>query len=320
MGSKAMCDLRLSDVAIPATHNSFSAAVEPGWLFANQRFGIRRQLHDGIRGFLLDFHYGIRNKAGKVRTDLDAEQQDRNKVAKALDPQQLAIAERIAGRLGRGDLNGKRGVYFCHTVCELGYEPAVPQLQLIRDFLKRNPGEIVEIFVEPYVSPKAIEQTFSDAGLLPYVARLDRDKPLPTLGELVKSDQRLIVMTEKDAGKPDWYLDGFSFTQDTPLGATKPAQFSCRRERGDANSPLLLINHWIDEFPPRPSANKRIGGEFLRKRLAQCAAQRRMAPNMVAVDFYDTSDVVKIVRARNEVAARRVARETERPARLGTGS
>lgn len=310
MGSKAMCDLRLSDVAIAATHNSFSAAAEPGWLFANQRFGIRRQLNDGIRGFLLDFHYGVRNRTGKVRTDLDAEQQDRNKVAKALDPQQLAVAERLAGRLGRGDLKGKRGVYLCHTLCELGYEPAVAQLRLIRDFLKRNPGEIVEIFVEPYVPPKAIEQTFADAGLLPYVARLDRDKPLPTLGELVKSNQRLVVMTEKDAGNLDWYLDGFSFTQDTPLGATTPAQLSCKRERGDANSPLLLINHWIDEFPPRPSANARIGGEFLRKRLARCATQRNMAPNMVAVDFYDTSAVVTIVKARNELAASRVAGET----------
>jgi hypothetical protein len=159
------------------------------------------------------------------------------------------------------------------------------------------------------VPPGAIEKTFADAGLLPYVARLARDKPLPTLGELVKSGQRLIVMTEKDAGNIDWYLDGFSFTQDTPLGATTPSQFSCRRNRGDANSPLLLINHWIDEFPPRPSANARIGGEFLKKRLAQCAAQRKLAPNMVAVDFYDTSKVVKIVRARNEVAARRVAKQ-----------
>lgn len=309
MGSKALCDLRLNDVAIPATHNSFSAAAQPGWLFANQRFGIRRQLRDGIRGFLLDFHYGIRNASGKVRTDLAAEQQDRNRVAKALDPQQLAVAERLAGRLGRGDLKGKRGVYFCHSVCELGSEPAVPQLQLIGDFLKRNPGEIVEIFVEPYVPPKAIEQTFSAAGLLPYVARLDRDKPLPTLGELVKSGQRLIVMTEKDAGNPDWYLDGFSFTQDTPLGATKPSQFSCARNRGDADSPLLLINNWIDEFPPRPSANEQVGGEFLRRRLARCAAQRKLAPNMVAVDFSDTSGVVKIVRERNEQAARKAARQ-----------
>jgi hypothetical protein len=303
MGSTAMCDLRLSDVAIPATHNSFSAAAQPGWLFANQRYGIKRQLRDGIRGFLLDFHYGVRSSGGHVRTDLDSEQRDRNKVAKALDPQQLAIAERIAGRLGRGDLKGKRDVYLCHTVCELGYEPAVGQLKLIRDFLARNPGEIVEIFAEPYVTPKDIERVFSDAGLLPYVARLDRDKPLPTLGELVKSNQRLIVMTEHDAGNPDWYMDGFSFTQDTPLGVTKASQFSCRRERGDADSPLLLINHWIDAFPPRPSANQKIGGEFLRKRLARCAAQRKLAPNMVPVDFYDTSGVVKIVNARNKAAA-----------------
>ena len=33
-------------------------ADEPGWLFANQRFGIARQLRDGIRALLIDIHLG----------------------------------------------------------------------------------------------------------------------------------------------------------------------------------------------------------------------------------------------------------------------
>ncbi len=48
-----------------------------------------------------------------------------------------------------------------------------------------------------------------------------------------------------------WYLDGFSFVQDTPLGATNVHELRCTRERGEASSPLLMLNHWADLFPPR---------------------------------------------------------------------
>ena len=62
---------RLDEVVFPATHNSYAAADEPGWFFANQRHGIERQLRDGIRGFLIDIHYGVRDPLrGRVRTDL----------------------------------------------------------------------------------------------------------------------------------------------------------------------------------------------------------------------------------------------------------
>ena len=56
-----------------ATHNSYAAADEPGWLFANQRFGIARQLRDGIRALLIDVHLGAPDPgSGRIRTDLEA--------------------------------------------------------------------------------------------------------------------------------------------------------------------------------------------------------------------------------------------------------
>ena len=60
-------------------------------------------------------------------------------------------------------------------------------------------------------------------------------------------------------------MPAFSFIQDTPLGATRPDQLSCKRYRGEADSPLLLINHWIPPFPPSPTLNAAIGrAPFLR--------------------------------------------------------
>ena len=77
------------------------------------------------------------------------------------------------------------------------------------------------LFVEPYVPPAELEQAFKDAGLDEYVETLELGQPMPTLGQLVRSDRRLLVFSEQDAGGPPWYMDGFAFIQDTPLGVTE---------------------------------------------------------------------------------------------------
>ncbi len=112
----------------------------------------------------------------------------------------------------------------------------------------------------------------------------------------------MIVFTEKDAdGTVPWYLDGFSFVQDTPLGATTIKELSCRRERGDADSPLLMLNNWADVFPPRLRANRPFQTkQFLLKRAHACERKRGMPVNMIAVDFYDQGDVVEAVKVLNE--------------------
>ena len=157
-GSVALCGRRLNEVVFPATHNSYSAADEPGWLFANQRHGIAQQLRDGIRAMLIDIHYGVPDPGRDlVRTDLKAEGSSRSKVARELGPVALRAADRLATRVG-GPLQGERRPYLCHTLCELGAEPLVEQLRLIRDFLDRDPRETLILFVEPYVAVDVIER------------------------------------------------------------------------------------------------------------------------------------------------------------------
>ncbi len=297
-GSVALCGRRLDDVVFAGTHNSYAAADEPGWLFANQRHGIARQLDDGIRALLLDVHAGVRDPdTGRVRTDLRAEGMTRNKVAEAIGPRALRTADRLAGRVGAGDLRGTRGTYLCHTLCELGAEPFDQELAVVRRFLDRHPADVLLVVFEPYVPPAEIEAGLRRTGLLGTAAVLDRAAPLPTLGELVDADRRLVLFAEEDGGTRPWYPPAFSFVQDTPLGARRPAELSCRRFRGEPSSPLLLLNHWIDRFPPRPSDNAPIGtAAFLRDRIRRCTAQRRIRGAIVAVDFSDRTEVVAVAR------------------------
>ena len=296
-GSFALCDLRLNEAVWGGTHNSFSAADSPDWFIANQRHDIKRQLRDGIRLFLIDPHWGVETGNGRVRTDFAAEKRDRNRVAKSLPPEVLASAERLAGRLGAGEAAGEREVWLCHSVCELGATKMADSLVEIREFLDANRGEIVILFIEPYVTPQDIEKVFAESGLERYVLTLDRDTPMPTLGDVVRRNKRVIVFTEKDAdGTVPWYLDGFSFVQDTPLGATKVKQLSCKLERGDADSPFLMLNHWADLFPPRRTPNEPFQTEReIVSRAHECARRRGLPVSLIAVDHYDVGSLLPAV-------------------------
>jgi len=112
------------------------------------------------------------------------------------------------------------------------------------------------------------------------------------------------VFSEANGGSPPWYMPAFSFIQDTPLGATRPDRLSCARHRGEADSPLLLINHWIPPFPPSPKVNSAIGASpFLRARVERCARERHTKGAIVAVDFYQRTSVVEVAEALNVSAS-----------------
>ena len=111
---------------------------------------------------------------------------------------------------------GPRRPYLCHTLCELGAEPLDEQLTIIRRFLTDNPREVVVLFVEPYVPVATIEARSARRTCCRRPPVIDPDEPLPTLGELIDADTRLVVLAEQDGGERPWYLDGFRFVQDTP--------------------------------------------------------------------------------------------------------
>lgn len=314
-GSVSLCELPLNEVVFAGTHNSFSAADSPGWFIPNQRRTIKRQLADGIRLFLIDPHWGVEDGEGKVRTDFDAEARDRNRVAASMPPEVRRAAQRVAGRLGAGDLAGARDVWLCHNVCELGATRMVDSLREIREFLDRNRGEVVILFLEPYVPAEDVARVFREAGMNRYLATLDRDEPLPTLGQLVTENRRVIVITENDAdGHPPWYMDGFSFVQDTPLGARKVSQLRCARNRGTADSPILMLNHWADLVPPQRESNAPfLHREVILDRAHRCERRRGLPVGLIATDHYDQGELVEAVADLN---AERVARLRERQ-RLG---
>jgi hypothetical protein len=187
-------------------------------------------------------------------------------------------------------------------------------LETIRLFLERNRGEVVIIFDEDYVSERDLERVYRESGLLPYLATLDRLEPLPTLRQLIDSNKRVIVFTERTpSGEYAWNMDGFAWVQDTPLRATRPGQLSCAFSRGESGSPLLMLNNWIDRFPPPLEASRAVlRRDFVLRRARLCRRRRGLVPNLIAADFYDQGDLVGAVRRLHGLGERRAAR-TEPP-------
>lgn len=298
-GMRELCNRRVNDVMFPGTHNAMSAADVPGWALANQRRSVPRQLQDGIRLFLLDPHYGRRAQSGRVLTDFDAEGRDRNKVARELDPPALAAARRLGPSVARGR-PGPRDIWLCHTLCELGATRMTDTLASMRQFLDREPGNVLVLFLENYVKDDDLADAFRETGTAKYAQTLNRGEPLPTLGQMIASDKRLLLFTENRVDGIPWLNYGFEWVQDTPLKAQRPGDLNCRPSRGNPDSPILMLNHWIDRFPPPPSGNRKIlTRSFLTRQIRRCERERQMPASFVAVDFYDQGALVDVARRIN---------------------
>ncbi len=308
-GYAALCNRPLNQVAFPSTHNSMSAADQSGWYFAGQRYGIRHQLMDGVRGLLIDTHYGQGAGSGRVRTDLDREGTTRAKVVAEIGETGYQAAERLVGRIGFGQLSGSDQLYLCHTLCELGATRLDSALAALKGFLEDYPNEVVIVFIQDATTPRDTANAFLRAGLGPYLYTHDRDAPWPTLRQMIRSGRRVLVLAEDRAtGAPPWYHQGFDLVQETPYTFTSLAALrapsSCRPNRGTPNSPLFQLNHWVERVNPSPGLAGRVNAEsVLLPRALRCERRRGLVPNLVNVDFYERGDLFSAVRVLNRLPA-----------------
>jgi hypothetical protein len=252
----------------------------------------------------LDPHYGRTLSGGRVQTDFAGEGRDANKVARELDDSALRALDRLGLSITRTttQARGPREVWLCHTVCELGATRFTDTLTQMRRYLQANPGAVLMLVLESYVTDASLKQAFDATDTTKYAETLKRGEPLPTLGELVTSGKRLVVFTERPPdGSVPWINSAFEWIQDTPLGNRQASDFTCRRYRGTAASPMLMLNNWVERFPPSPSAQRPVLTKaFLNRRIAECEKERGMPVTGVAVDFYDEGDLVEVASAHNQ--------------------
>jgi hypothetical protein len=252
-GHSALCDLALTEITLPGTHNSMSNA-DAGWFFPNQQHGIGEQLDAGVRALMLD------------TTEWEGEPT------------------------------------LCHSDCDLGSQPLSEGLDEIESFLAAQPREVVLIIFQDDLSPAVTVEVMRSVGLADRVWTWDGASALPTLTQMIDADTRLIVTAEFSGPPPAWYHYAWDLITDTPYDYTDAEQFSCAPNRGDSESPLFLVNHWLTDPVPTESYAAEVNAEsVLGARASQCGAERERRVNVLAVDFYNVGDLFAVVDTLNGI-------------------
>ncbi|HAP78336.1 MAG TPA: hypothetical protein DCR14_19920, partial [Acidimicrobiaceae bacterium] len=313
------CDLPLDAVTLAGAHNAMSASPYPGWLFAEQTRTLRQQLNDGVRALLIDAHYGRRSsivvpgaRNRLVLTDVAAELAVPG--SEVPDPLLRERAEELAATAPSSGA-GARDVYLCHNFCELGAVRMADELVEVRRFLDENPGELVVIVVQNAVSAGDAQAAFEEAGLASRAAILEPGEPLPTVSELLYAGTPLLVFAERaDPDAADWYMPMYEWFQETLYTWDSIDSFTCEPNRGDADNPFMLINHWVSRAPPDPGIARAANAEaVLLERFEECVADRGVRATIIAADFATSGDLVRTTRRLTEESAEALFAEAGEP-------
>ena len=184
-GAEALCDLRLDEVALPTTHNSMND-TEDGFTFPSQERGIEAQLDAGVRGLLIDAFVGSVRQAGDeqiVYTELNDRRLSRMVKAIGNEPAQHAL--RLRAQAGPPKADAPRDVYLCHAFCELGAVLFSDVVDVLHRFLEEHPGDVLVMVIQDELEAEELIPVLEDGGLDPYLATLDPNVELPTLGSMV---------------------------------------------------------------------------------------------------------------------------------------
>ena len=288
-GHSELCDRPVNEVAYAGTHNAMSI-TEYGWLWPSHDGTITNQLDAGVRALLIDTHYW--DDQAWIEDQLDE-----------LPSEELQAA--VLGIVDTIELGKEDGNYLCHMMCGLGETELEETLTEIKVFLDTHPNEVVLLVIEDLVTPEDTEAAFAESELLEYVYTHQDGQPWPTLRELIRRDQRVLVMAEAEGPPPEWYLNAYTFTEETPYHFSALEDFdetSCQPNRGDTDKPFFLFNHWITRASPsRVDASILNEYDTLLNRVRQCEEERGQMPNIIGVNFYLNGDVFEVVDELNGV-------------------
>ncbi|PPE01379.1 hypothetical protein GOBAR_DD01623 [Gossypium barbadense] len=180
------------------------------------------------------------------------------------------------------------------------FQPAINVLKEIQAFLEANPSEIITIFIEDYVvSPQGLTKVFNASGLRQYwfpVSKMPKNgEDWPTVDDMVKQNQRLVVFTSKSAKEAsEGIAYEWRYVVENRYGDDGMKAGSCpnRAESSPMNtkSRSLILQNYFPSNPNETAACAENSAPLV-KMLDTChkAAGDRW-PNFIAVDFYQRSD------------------------------
>jgi len=211
---------------------------------------------------------------------------------------------------------------FPHGILDPACQPFKNICNEVALFLRNHRQEIVTLILEDFTENiDLIASDISSSELSKYIHTQDIQKPWPTLGELVDSDKRLVILLSSknyDRIKQyPWLSPLWDFAWDTQFSFKSFAEmrhesvpnrgkeaFSMRHE-GPKNK-LFIVYHFVTPF---------VGGDIrwarrinrysiLKKRLEKLAHMTSHIPNFVQVDFFEhpNNDIFRVINSLNGIA------------------
>jgi hypothetical protein len=285
-GATYLCDRRYDQVVALATHNAM-ANTQDRFLFPLQDPDIDTQLDAGARALQLD------------SWTWETPEQVAGRLATAnFPPQATAVIRRFAEVANPP----RPGTWLCHNVCRLGALPIVDSLVALRDWLDRNPREVVTIILQDETPAAATLAAVRSAKLVPYLA-VPPANPYakwPTLGQMISSGHRLVLFTENAKNAAPWLQNFYAYGEETPFSFPSVQQMtgaaSCVPHRGGTGRRLFLLNHFVTPASgSRKQSAQANAAEFLTTRIRDCTAARHRLPTIVAVDFASLGQAQTVV-------------------------
>ncbi len=202
------------------------------------------------------------------------------------------------------------GIWLCHSFCKLGGQylgqiDLVAGLTTIRTFLDANPGAVVSIIFESYISEADTAAAFAASGLADYAHAQTPGQPWPTLREMIRAGRRLVVLTDDGGASLPWhhYVWSFAFETDYDFSLfDHPMEFlvdlllseaGCADNRGTPGADLFILNHFITATAGTPVAAALVNPEpELGDRAMLCGDFHGQIPNFITVDYWEIGDLL----------------------------
>ena len=299
----ALCMRRYSDVSYATMHNAF-ATTQDGIVFAQHRACMRSALVQGIRGFMLDVH-----------------------------------------------LTADRSLKLCHVFCKMGSVSLPRTLLMFAEFLDKNPREVVTIIWEARYDarpdlqePERLQlqallgRAMLDAGLMKHLHVQPRGKAWPRLQNMIDSNRRLVSLTDLSSSSNEpWNMKVWEHAFDTPFYNEDVADLErhCSVHRGSAGNKLFILNHFtimgtlsvdtvglgsVNNIVPVGAIQTINTAPFIWDRVIACSECLGRFPNFVAVDFWESSDVISVTQKLNAIAVGSIVEQPAQCARANGGA
>lgn len=190
--------------------------------------------------------------------------------------------------------------WLCHGTCLAGSQRHVEGLCEIAQFLDAHPAEVVTLIYESYVPAVDVVRDLTAVGLDADAVTQRAGDPWPTLGAMVRSGRRLVVLTDRAETAAPWYMDVWTHAQENPFAALTPGDLSCVEGRGRSTNALFILNHFLTNPLASPELARMVNfNPALIDHARRCQQTRMRAANFVTVDFYDIGDLMPAVSSLN---------------------